>query len=182
MAILGILLGVMVPSLNPVLGFRVQRTTNSVAAALDRTKTEAMNRLIGEMKLERRQDGYYISYYLHRGKKANVAEEQAEKIAPAGMRITYTSVSDKAGSAPQNKEMSEGDSLTITYDRATGEFLPLQNKVWTQDEIMEELEKGKDIPLTREGRYCKEITISGGFRTRTIQMELDSGSYSIVAG
>lgn len=51
-AIFAILLGILVPSLNSILGFRVQRAANSIASALDKTKIEASNRLVGEMKLE----------------------------------------------------------------------------------------------------------------------------------
>lgn len=61
-AIFAILLGIISPSLNSVLGFRVQRSTNSIASALDKTRREAMSRLVGEMKLEYRSDGYYITY------------------------------------------------------------------------------------------------------------------------
>ena len=67
-AIFTILLGIAVPSLNSILGFRVNRAANSIASALDRTKIEASSRLVGEMKLEKRADGYYISYILDRGK------------------------------------------------------------------------------------------------------------------
>ena len=63
-AIFAILLGILVPSLNSILGFRVQRAANSIASALDKTKIEASNRLVGEMKLEKLEDGYYITYYL----------------------------------------------------------------------------------------------------------------------
>ena len=58
-AIFAILLGILVPSLNSILGFRVQRAANSIASALDKTKIEASNRLVGEMKLEKLEDGYY---------------------------------------------------------------------------------------------------------------------------
>ena len=51
--IFAILLGILVPSLNSILGFRAQRAANSIASALDKTKIEASNRLVGEMKLEK---------------------------------------------------------------------------------------------------------------------------------
>ena len=51
-SILAILLGILVPSVNSILGFRVQRAADSICTALDKTHTEAMNRLVGEMKLE----------------------------------------------------------------------------------------------------------------------------------
>lgn len=38
-SIFAILLGIIVPSLNSILGFRVNRAANSIAAALDKTKT-----------------------------------------------------------------------------------------------------------------------------------------------
>ena len=63
-AIFAILLGILFPSLNSILGFRVQRAANSIASALDKTKIEASNRLVGEMKLEKLEDGYYSTYYL----------------------------------------------------------------------------------------------------------------------
>lgn len=90
--IFAILLGILVPSLNSILGFRAQRAGNSIASALDKTKIEASNRLVGEMKLEKLDDGYYISYYLDRGKvgtESNVEQDQAEKIAPARTLISY---------------------------------------------------------------------------------------------
>lgn len=178
-SIMTILLGIAIPSLNSILGFRVNRAANSIAAALDKTRTEAMNRLVGEMKLERREDGYYISYYLDRGKvggKSDVQQDQPEKIAPSRTQISYTTDSGNT------KNMQEGDSIVITYDRATGAFLPLQGETWTQNEILSELEAGNDIPLTRNGAYCTQITVQGGRRYKTIQLIRETGKYTITSG
>ena len=134
-SIFAILLGIIVPSLNSVLGFRVQRATNSITAALDKTRREAMNRLVGEMKLEYRSDGYYIN------------------------------------------------SLILTYDRATGGFLPIQSNAWEQNEILKVLKDGHDIPLNRDtsSLYCQSITVSGGMRTRVITLNIKTGKYSVKA-
>lgn len=178
-SIMTILLGIAIPSLNSILGFRVNRAANSIAAALDKTRTEAMNRLVGEMKLERREDGYYISYYLDRGKvgsESDVQQDQPEKIAPARTQISYTTDSGNT------KNMQEGDSIVITYDRATGTFLPLQGETWTQNEILSELEAGNDIPLTRNGAYCTQITVQGGRRYKTIQLIRETGKYTMTSG
>ena len=148
-SIFAILLGILVPSLNSILGFRVQRAANSIASALDKTRIEASNRLVGEMKLQKLEDGYYISYYLDRGKtgsESNVKEDQPEKIAP------------------------------------TGGFLPIQKTAWTQKAILAELEAGRDIPLTRDGDYCKEIIVQGGKRIKTITMDINTGKYEIKSG
>lgn len=178
-SIFAILLGILVPSLNSIIGFRVNRAGNSIAAALDKTKTEAMNRLVGEMKLEKRDDGYYISYYLDRGKvdgESNVKQDQPEKIAPARTIISYTT--DQG----TQKEMEAGDSIVLTYDRATGAFLPLQESEWTQKEILDLLAQGQDIPLTRTGAYCTSITVKGGKRYKTLQLVKDTGKYTMTSG
>lgn len=120
-----LLLGIMVPSLNSILGFRVQRAANSIASALDKTKIEASSRLIGEMKLEKRSDGYYISYILDRGKvnrQENIkTNEDEEKIAPSKTQITYVINGEE-------KYLKDNESIVITYDRATGAFLPVQQQ------------------------------------------------------
>lgn len=175
-SIFAILLGILVPSVNSILGFRVMRATDSICAALDKTRTEALNRLVGEMKLEYTDQGYYISYYLDYGKEggtSNVKEEQGERIAPAGTRISYT---DDSGTVHNLWEGAD-HSLILTYDRSTGSFLPIQTRTWDQNDILAQLEKGEDIPLDRTGAYCSSITIKGGLRTRVITLNKDSGKY-----
>lgn len=178
-AIFTILLGIAVPSLNSILGFGVNRAANSIASALDRTKIEASSRLVGEMKLEKRADGYYISYYLDRGKvggASHVTEDDPEKIAPARTEISYTS------SDGSSHVMAAGDSLILTYDRATGGFLPIQSTVISQEEILNDLKAGKDVPLQKTGTYCTSITVSGGRRYKTLSLIKETGKYSITAG
>ena len=178
-AIFTILLGIAVPSLNSILGFRVNRAANSIASGLDRTKIEASSRLVGEMKLEKRADGYYISYYLDRGKvggASHVTEDDPEKIAPARTEISYTS------SDGSSHVMAAGDSLILTYDRATGGFLPIQSTVISQEEILNDLKAGKDVPLQKTGTYCTSITVSGGRRYKTLSLIKETGKYSITAG
>ena len=159
-AIFAILLGIAVPSLNSILGFRVNRAANS-------------------MKLEKREDGYYISYYLDRGKvggESNVKQDQPEKIAPARTIISY------ATDSGSEQELAVGDSIVLTYDRATGAFLPLQDKVWKQKEILSVLAAGEDIPLTRSGAYCTKITVRGGGRYKTLNLIQETGKYEMVSG
>ena len=175
-SIFAILLGILVPSVNSILRFRVHRATDSICTALDKTRTEAMNRLVGEMKLEYTDQGYFISYYLDRGKsgrKSHVSEEDREKIAPAGTRISYT---DSTG---PTYNLWEGSvhSLILTYDRATGSFLPIQTETFSEKDILGLLEQGKDIPLTRTGAYCDSITVRGGGKTRVITLHKDTGKY-----
>ena len=179
-AIFTILLGIAIPSLDSILGFRVNRAANSIAAALDRTKTEASNRLVGEMMLEKKSDGYYISYYLDRGKvgsTSNVKQDQPEKIAPARTIISYTTDTNST-----DRVMNVGDKLIITYDRATGAFLPIQGSVISQNDILTKLNAGEDVPLQRTGAYCTSITVKGGRRYKTISLIKDTGKYSVTSG
>ena len=178
--IFAILLGILVPSLNSILGFRAQRAANSIASALDKTKIEASNRLVGEMKLEKLDDGYYISYYLDRGKvgdESNVKQDQPEKIAPARTLISYVTDDNVT-----HQMANTGDSIVITYDRATGGFLPLQETTWTQKAILTVLDNGNDIPLTRVGSYCTSIIVQGGRKVKTIKMDIHTGKYEITSG
>ena len=182
LAIFAILLAVLVPSLDPVAGFRANRAAISIGAALDRTKTEAMDRLVGEMRLSWTSDGYYISYYLDRG-KTGVREEQPEKIASGRMKISYT---DSNGTTVNLREDGTNE-LILTYDRSTGGFLPIQSRVWEQKDILKMLSDGEDIPLDRPENstqpYCEKITVHGvGQRTRIITLFQDTGKYTVSAG
>lgn len=180
-AIFATLLGIMIPSLNSVLGFHVRRTTESICSALDRTKSEAMNRLVAEVKLSYvAGDGYYITYYLDRGKDGgsdeNVRDDQAEKIAPAKTRISYTD--DKGKS--HNMWETGNTTLILTYDRATGGFRQIQTEAIRQEKILEQLAAGKDIAFHDSGSYCQSMTILGGGSQKSIQLNKDAGTYKVV--
>lgn len=184
-----LLLGIMVPSLNSILGFRVQRAANSIASALDKTKIEASSRLIGEMKLEKRSDGYYISYILDRGKvngQENVkTNEDEEKIAPSRTQISYVINGNE-------QQLAENESIVITYDRATGAFLPVQQQsenCWNDFDswAWEALRKGNSIYADRADQLtnlgnCERIVVKGGSRIRNIIFYKDTGKYEITAG
>lgn len=180
-AIFATLLGIMIPSLNSVLGFHVRRTTESICSALDRTKSEAMNRLVAEVKLFYVDgDGYYIAYYLDRGKDGgsdeNVRDDQAVKIAPAKTRISYTD--DKGKS--HNMWETGNTTLILTYDRATGGFRQIQTEAIRQEKILEQLAAGKDIAFHDSGSYCQSMTILGGGSQKSIQLNKDAGTYRVV--
>lgn len=179
-SIFTILLGILVPSVTSVFAFRAQRAANSIAAALDRTKTEASNRLVGEMKLEKKSDGYYISYYFDRGlsNTERVTKDEPEKIASANTLITICTTNN-----PEGSEMQPDDYVILTYDRENGGFRPVQSDVMTQEEINTYLQECRDIPFKDDdGNYCTQIIVKGGYRTRTLELNKDTGSYTIKAG
>ena len=181
-AILAVLLGILVPSLNPILGFRVQRASEAIGGALDRTKTEAMNRLVAEVKISYvAEDGYYITYYLDRGKSSSSDEQikadQPEKIAPAKTQISYT---DDQGTVHRLWESGQS-ALILTYDRATGGFRQIQEDTIGQETILAQLESGQDIVFHDSGYYCTKITIRGGQKQRSLMLDKVTGSYKMVS-
>ena len=186
-SIFAILLGILVPSLNSILGFRVQRATDSIAAALDQTKIEASSRLVGALKLEKRTDGYYISYILDRGKvdgKDNIkVNENEEKIAPSKTFISYYVKGDST-----ERSITEGNPIVLTYDRSSGAFLPLMKADGWESEsfdvlwhVQHEDSYLKSMQLD-ENQYCSKIVVKGGSRTRTITLIPETGKYTITAG
>ena len=179
-SIFTILLGILEPSVSSVFSYRAKRAANSIVAALDKTKTEAMNRLVGEMVLERTDDGYYVSYYLDHGKQSGVVEEQAEKIAPKNTLISYTTTENTMGT-----EMQLGEKLIFTFNREDGSFRPLQQETISSDEITNSLNAHKDISFPDKmiagnaGNYCTSITVKGGSRISTIKLETGTGSCTV---
>lgn len=194
LSIFASLLAIIVPSLNSILGFRVQRAANSIGAALDKTKIEASSRLVGAMKLEYRpNDGYYISYILDRGKIEETGDDiiktdqDEEKIAPAKTSISYFVGGQEK--FLDNRNNNEPNAIVITYDRATGKFLPLmKTDGWENFPVLTKVKKqnGDDSYLSEmqlgEDQVCSKIVVKGGSRTRTITLMQDTGKYKITAG
>ena len=79
--------------------------------------------------------------------------------------------------------MQPGDYVILTYDRENGGFRPVQSDVMTQEEINTYLQECRDIPFKDDdGNYCTQIIVKGGYRTRTLELNKDTGSYTIKAG
>ena len=174
-SIFTVLLGILEPSVSSIFGFRAQRAANNIASALDRTKTEALNRLVGEMVLTKESDGFYISYNLHKGKYYGCEQTQAEKIAPANAKIGYTTTDHS-----DYQDLS--DRLIITFNRENGGFRPIQSEIVTTDSVTTALKDKNDGAFYDAGAYCTAIIVKGGSRTYTIEMEKDTGSYAVKAG
>ena len=92
-SIMGILIGVIIPSVNNLFGFEAQKATGKITSLLDDTKVEAMNRLVGEMKLEYVEGkGYYITQYLDYGKETRETKgfvQETTKVANNKVQIRY---------------------------------------------------------------------------------------------
>ena len=108
-----------------------------------------------------------------------ISSTESLNVGITGTRISYT---DSTGHT-YNLWEGEKNSLILTYNRATGGFLPIQSNEWEQNQILEELRAGNDIPLERDENlpYCQTITVKGGMRTREITLNKDTGKYTIAA-
>ncbi len=197
LSIFAILLGILIPSLNSLIDYRATRAAKSITTGFERLRTEATTRLVAEMKLERKSDGYYISYYVYKGKngtgesaKYDMTWTDEQKIAPARTKIEY----QVSGQSLQ--EIKEGDSLLFTIDRTIGGFRPLQEKEMGEDngkleadevtaaEVKDLLEKNKnltyhDLKIGDTAAVCEKIVVSGRIKKSTITLEQDTGKVSL---
>lgn len=166
-AIIGVLLAIAVPSLNALLGYEAQRATEKITASLDSTRVEAMSRLTGEMKLYRDAGGgYKVKQYYHDGSK--IVESDAETVAGKKADIMYTI--NETDWLPIDET-----GIMITYDRASGEFRPIQ----TQTAVVAD---DLTVAFYDDTDYCMGIKIVGGVRTRIIQLHPAVGTYEVAKG
>ena len=160
-SIFAILLGILIPSLNSLIDYRAERAAKSIKTGFERLRTEAESQLVAEMKLEKKSDGYYISYCIYKGKKSGMVWTEEQKIAPAKTKIEYKldDLYQKGEINGQNyQEIKEGEThaLLFTIDRNKGGFRALQEEQVTTDEVESFLEHNED--LTYHDENNKDLT------------------------
>mgnify|MGYP004533229375 FL=1 len=190
LSILAILLGILIPSLNSLIDYRATRAARSITTGFERLRTEAESRLVAEMKLEKKSDGYYISYYIYKGKKKTeegtkyeMAWTDAKKIAPAKTKIEYKldDLYKKDEIDGKNyQELKQGNSLLFTIDRSKGGFRALQEEVVTSAEIESLLKDNINLTYhdeTSNGMeaVCYYIRVSGRVKKSIIKLDQETG-------
>ena len=177
LSIFAILLGILIPSLNTLVDYRATRAAKSISSGLERMRTEAMSRLVAEMKLEKKSDGYYISYCLHKGKQAGMVWTDEEKIAPARSSIKYRlAMKDSA-------EIKTGESIILTVDRSTKGFRSLQSTAVTTDEVNALIDNNEDIAYHDiDGAECCDIIVGGTVKKRIISLNQTTGKCTVTSG
>lgn len=194
LSIFAILIGILIPSLNALIDYRATRAAKSIVSGFERMRTEAESRLVAEMKLERKSDGYYISYCMYKGKQSGMVWSDETKIAPAKVKIEYK-LDDYDTLYPV--EMEEGKSLIFTVDRNTGGFRPLQTQAVTTEDVNNMLNpeadnntglnesKSKDLTYydkkmeSGQDADCYYIIVSGRVKKRTISLEQKTGKVTM---
>ena len=186
LSILAILLGILIPSLNSLIDYRATRAARSITTGFERLRTEAESRLVAEMKLEKKSDGYYISYYIYKGKKKTeegtkyeMVWTDAKKIAPSKTKIEYKlddSYKKEEIDGKNYQELKQGKPLLFTIDRSKGGFRALQD-----EEEIESLLKD-NINLTYHDEtsngmeaVCYYIRVSGRVKKSIIKLDRGTG-------
>lgn len=193
LSIFAILIGILIPSLNALIDYRATRAAKSIVSGFERMRTEAESRLVAEMKLERKSDGYYISYCMYKGKQSGMVWSDETKIAPSKVKIEYK-LDDY--DTPYPVGMEEGKSLIFTVDRNTGGFRPLQTKTVETADVNKMLGLNPDSENADSGNatgeskdltyydqdkyaYCYKIIVSGRVKKRTISLETKTGKVTM---
>ena len=160
-SIFAILLGILIPSLNSLIDYRAARAAKSIKTGFERLRTEAESQLVAEMKLEKKSDGYYISYCIYKGKKSGMVWTEEQKIAPAKTKIEYKlddlyQKGEINGRSYQEIKEGETNALLFTIDRNKGGFRALQEEQVTTGEVESFLEHNED--LTYHDENNKDLT------------------------
>lgn len=188
-SIFAILLGILIPSLNRLIDYRATRAAKSIKTGFERLRTEAESQLVAEMKLEKKSDGYYISYCIYKGKKSGMVWTDKQKIAPAKTKIEYKldDLYQKGEINGQNyQEIKEGEThaLLFTIDRNRGGFRALQKKQVTTGEVESFLENNADLTYhdlksNNVEAVCCYIRVSGRMKKSIITLHQKTGKVTM---
>ena len=195
-SIFAILLGILIPSLNSLLDYRAARAAKSIKTGFERLRTEAVSQLVAEMKLEKKSDGYYISYCIYKGKKSGMVWTDEQKIAPSKTKIEYKldDLYQKGEINGQNyQEIKEGEihALLFTIDRNKGGFRALQEEQVTTDEVESFLENNEnltennkdltyhDLKSNNVEAVCYYILVSGRVKKSIITLHQKTGKVTM---
>ena len=188
-SIFAILLGILIPSLNSLIDYRAVRAAKSIKTGFERLRTEAESQLVAEMKLEKKSDGYYISYCIYKGKKSGMVWTEEQKIAPAKTKIEYKldDLYQKGEIDGQNyQEIKEGEThaLLFAIDRNKGGFRALQEEQVTTDEVESFLEHNEDLTYhdlksNNVEAVCYYIRVSGRVKKSIITLHQKTGKVTM---
>ncbi|MBN2927046.1 MAG: type II secretion system protein [Eubacterium sp.] len=188
-SIFAILLGILIPSLNSLIDYRAERAAKSIKTGFERLRTEAESQLVAEMKLEKKSDGYYISYCIYKGKKSGMVWTEEQKIAPAKTKIEYKlddlyQKGEINGRSYQEIKEGEPHALLFAIDRNKGGFRALQEEQVTTDEVESFLEHNEDLTYhdlksNNVEAVCYYIRVSGRVKKSIITLHQKTGKITM---
>jgi len=145
MAIIGILMGIGIVSINSIFGFDVRKCTNNLSNSINKSKVIALSHADQEMEIFRKADGcYYVSY------PNEATGTEPTKISNSNVKIVYYTESS-GGSAV---EITETNKLLLSFDRSSGAFKALQPDIYCRRIEVTKAQKKEVIVLYPEtGRH-----------------------------
>lgn len=174
-AVIGILLGILVPSINLLPGYRCREAEGKLCAALDQTRSNAMNYLVGVVHLYRDGDtgDYFVEYYTNNGKNEVVLKDR-DRIADRKVSVTL----GLDGGTPDVEIGSEG--IWLSYRRDTGAFRPLLEKCPVIEDVEADgVNPAPSVHFWESEKYCTSVRVASGSRKRIICLYPESGHYKI---
>ena len=97
--------------------------------------------------------------------------------------LGYMTVTTCCNNKDSGNLLPKDDSVWISDCLLYTSFRPLQQDVMTQEQINSYLEQCADIPFLDNGEnYCTKIEVRGGYRIRNLELNKDTGTYTITAG
>ncbi len=171
-AIMAVLIGIGTFSLSLLFGTQAKSCAQKVSAMLSETKTGCMSRFDETMTLSYRDaatdtdpsvtsDGYYAENRVFTMKKdASLFEAASTQMRRMGSPRVVITVHLTDGTV---FELGENNSITISFDRASGAF--------------------EEVTATVDGNpvtgYIDKMTFQSGLRTFTITMVAETGKHTL---
>lgn len=167
-AIIGILLAIVIPSFNSLYGNEAQKGTENLTASLDFTRNQAMDKLVGQMRLyQDEKNNTYVEISYYDGK--TMFTEDPQIICDRKAKVTYKT-EDSSG-----WQELDNTGIIITFDRVSGAFRPIQEQSAT---VSSEL----NVSFADSADYCEELRVVGGTRIRIISLQKLTGTYVVTKG
>lgn len=162
-AILAVLSTAAVMGIGMLSGWRINQCVNYVDGGLKETRTDALSREAAYLTVSCDENGnYYMEGTNH----------PKEKIAGETIEIVYTTDAQTG-----EEEITPEQPLILSYDRASGAFLPVQE--WNAERgtyVYKETGEGANIAYV----YCTSIQIRAGEgKSATIRLAKSTGKHSI---
>lgn len=173
-ALMAVLIGIGGFSFSLLFGTQAKACAQNVSAKLNETKTGCMSRYNEEMTLSYRyatdtdeaikSDGYYAENWMWTMNKAgNEVKASDSEIRKMGSSRVVIEVYMTGLSGPFNLNEGSGNSVTVSFDRASGAFEEAKATV-----------NGVDCT-----GYIEKITFQSGLRTYTITMVPKTGKHTL---
>jgi len=177
--LMAVLIGIGGFSFSLLFGTQAKACAQNVSAKLNETKTGCMSRYNEQMTLSYRKkvgssepgydpaitsDGYYAENAIYTIKKDGTPlEAEDSEIRKMGSSRVVIEVYMTGLSGPFNLNEGSGNSITVSFDRASGAFEETKAKV-----------NGVDCT-----GYIEKITFQSGLRTYTITMVPETGKHTL---